>query len=141
MTNILSVEKFHEQLEPLIDKFLLQYSKETYNDYLAVTQGLYNIFLVAVERARERLDPLLQKIMDQLFPILVKPIDVSGAPNSLKNNHEMHRCFEMLATGYVDRVLQFVLLKLDERERDQRYGSLSLMKHFVTRMRIFYLWY
>ena len=59
------------------------------------------------------------------------PADYTN-PTALKNHNEVRRCFSVLATSFPDRVVTFLLLKLDSSNERIRIGTLAVFKQLIN---------
>lgn len=134
-TTIMTTAQLETQLARLIPVFHGMFKKEKPDDHLPVTQGYRDLLSVAArEEMRPTLEPMLEMILNVLFPLACRPVDYSVS-SGLKNNNELLRSLEILASAYIDTVLTYIFTKLEAREAATRTGGLVLLKHLVTRIR------
>jgi len=131
--NVLTTEQFEAQLQKLLTTFINLYKKEAEEEHLIVTQGFYNILSVATKTSKIAIEPLLPKILSELFPFICKPIDLSVS-TSLKNNNELLRCLEIIGIAFTDNLLTFVMQKLENKTNTIRNGGVIIVKHIITRI-------
>ena len=59
------------------------------------------------------------------------PVDYAN-PTSLKNHNEIRRCFAVLAHSFPDRVVTFLLTRLDNSNDRIRTGTLAVFKQLIN---------
>ncbi|KAL7990216.1 hypothetical protein Chor_010570 [Crotalus horridus] len=64
-------------------------------------------------------------------PQLCAPLD-SSLPFSLKNHNELLRCFTVLAASFPDRLLGFLLPKLESSNEKTRVGTLTILRQIIN---------
>lgn len=130
MTHILTVEKLQELLPKLVPGMLSLYKKFT-TEVLPITQGLQMMLDAAVRDGSQMLFPHLELILSSLYPLLQYAPNFEDPP-SVKNYHELLRCFEKLCQPFSDRVVNFLFVKLENKEERSRVGTLGVLKHLVN---------
>ncbi|KJE96498.1 hypothetical protein CAOG_06818 [Capsaspora owczarzaki ATCC 30864] len=129
MAQCLSREQFDIQLPKLVPGVLALYKK--HNEHLPITAGMCMILETAVKEDTRALDPLLEQTLQTLQPMVAIPIDY-GSSTSLKNHNELLRCFEILARSYSDRVVAFLIQKLENSNPANRIATLDVLKHIIN---------
>ncbi|PRP83406.1 hypothetical protein PROFUN_09434 [Planoprotostelium fungivorum] len=127
-------ETFETNLIKLIPTILNIYKKE--KDQLPVTQGLNVVLDVCVKDGSRVLEPQLNVLMANLYP-LVCVIPEGNNSNAIKNYNELLRCFQTLGLVFSDEIATFLLEKLNSKQSSDikmRVGGLALLKHLVTRL-------
>uniref|UniRef100_A0A6Q2XHU5 Maestro heat-like repeat family member 1 n=1 Tax=Esox lucius TaxID=8010 RepID=A0A6Q2XHU5_ESOLU len=59
-------------------------------------------------------------------------IMLSSNPPTVKNHNEVLRCFSILANTFPDRLIVFVLQKLENSNERNRMGSLAVLRHLIN---------
>ncbi|PIK34373.1 putative maestro heat-like repeat-containing protein family member 1, partial [Apostichopus japonicus] len=77
------------------------------------------------------LDPQLELILNQLHAQACIPADF-GSPMTVKNHNELLRCFAVLAVSFSDRVINFLLAKLEPNNERVRIGTLSIFRQLIN---------
>uniref|UniRef100_A0AAZ3SRU2 Maestro heat-like repeat-containing protein family member 1 n=1 Tax=Oncorhynchus tshawytscha TaxID=74940 RepID=A0AAZ3SRU2_ONCTS len=116
MSHLMAHDKLEEQLPKLIPTILSLYKKNT-EHYVISKVGL----------------PLMTAaVILILLPLQVcAPVDYSN-PLTVKNHNEVLRCFSILANTFPDRLVMFVLQKLENSNERIRMGSLSVLRHLIN---------
>ncbi|XP_063951706.1 maestro heat-like repeat-containing protein family member 1 [Lytechinus pictus] len=129
MTHIMTKEKLDEQLPKLVPGILALYKK--HQEAFYITQGLCMILEAAAAEGSTILDPQLDTILNTMHAQVCVPVDYTN-PTGLKNHNEVRRCFSVLATSFPDRVVTFLLLKLDNSNERIRIGTLAVFKQLIN---------
>ncbi|XP_048576780.1 maestro heat-like repeat-containing protein family member 1 isoform X2 [Nematostella vectensis] len=129
MTHILSQDKLEEQLPKLLPGITNLYKKHT--DHYLITQGLCSVLDAACCNGGALLSPHLDPLLGGLHNMACVQPDFIN-PSSVKNHNELLRCFSVLARVFSDRVVAFLLAKLEPNTERTRIGSLAILKHLVN---------
>lgn len=78
-----------------------------------------------------KIDFLLDDVCPYSLIQVCVPADYTN-PTALKNHNEVRRCFSVLATSFPDRVVTFLLLKLDSSNERIRIGTLAVFKQLIN---------
>ena len=130
MTHILTQEKLQELLPKLVPGMLGLYKKFS-TEVLPITQGLQMMLDAAVRDGNQMLFPQLELILTSLYPLLQYLPNFEDPP-SVKNYNEVLRCFEKLCQPFSDRVVNFLFVKLENKEERSRVGAIGVLKHLVN---------
>jgi len=125
---------FETNLLKLLPTIMAIYKKE--KEQLPVTQGLNVVLDVCVKGGSRVLDPQLQKLMAELYP-LACVIPQGNDSNAIKNYNELLRCYQTLGLVFSDEIASFLLDKLNSKQssdQKMRIGGIALLKHLVTRL-------
>eukprot|EP01117_Protostelium_nocturnum_P011732 TRINITY_DN4276_c0_g1_i1.p1 TRINITY_DN4276_c0_g1~~TRINITY_DN4276_c0_g1_i1.p1 ORF type:complete len:1650 (+),score=410.28 TRINITY_DN4276_c0_g1_i1:183-5132(+) len=131
MCACLERDLFEINLVKLIPAILNTYKKE--KDQLPVTQGLNVVLDVCVKDGSRVLDPQLNVILNNIFPLAIVFPDQNSAA-SVKNYNELLRCFQTLGLVFSDEIATFILEKLNTKDPKIKIGGLAILKHLVTRL-------
>uniref|UniRef100_A0A8C7VWQ4 Maestro heat-like repeat family member 1 n=1 Tax=Oncorhynchus mykiss TaxID=8022 RepID=A0A8C7VWQ4_ONCMY len=120
MSHLIAHDKLEEQLPKLIPTILSLYKKNTETNFLfnmdwliCMNNGSCTVILI-------------------LLPLQVcAPVDYSN-PLTVKNHNEVLRCFSILANTFPDRLVMFVLQKLENSNERIRMGSLAVLRHLIN---------
>ncbi|XP_072169220.1 maestro heat-like repeat-containing protein family member 1 [Diadema setosum] len=129
MTHIMTREKLDEQLPRLVPSILALYKK--HQEPFFITQGLCMILDAAAAEGSIILEPQLETILNTLHAQVCVPADYTN-PMGLKNHNEVRRCFSVLAKSFPDRVVTFLLTKLDNNNERIRIGTLAVFKQLIN---------
>ncbi|KYQ89059.1 hypothetical protein DLAC_10285 [Tieghemostelium lacteum] len=132
ISSILAIEQLESQLSKIINGVLQMMKKE--KDLLPVVHSIQCILSVCIKNdLKTNLDPLLQIIMSTLHPFACQTPDYTN-PSSTKLFNEVLRCFETIGRGYSLELVAFLSQKLEIKDNKIKSGSLSILKHIVTRL-------
>ncbi len=128
MSKIISQERLEEQTPKLIPSILNLYKK--HHEPFFITQGLCMILEAAVENGSTMLDPQLDTILNILHAQVCVPPDFTQ-PMTMKNHNELLRCFAVVARSFPDRVIGYLLQKIEGNEK-VRIGTLFVFKQLIN---------
>eukprot|EP00013_Stygamoeba_regulata_P006034 CAMPEP_0177640424 /NCGR_PEP_ID=MMETSP0447-20121125/6535_1 /TAXON_ID=0 /ORGANISM="Stygamoeba regulata, Strain BSH-02190019" /LENGTH=1747 /DNA_ID=CAMNT_0019142493 /DNA_START=242 /DNA_END=5485 /DNA_ORIENTATION=- len=150
MCAVMDIEQFQKEVHRLVPAMLQLYRKE--KDHLPVTQALSNILEVAAAATQAGIEedaadpeapmrvpfmqPLLTPILETIHPLTVRPPDPNDA-NSIKNNNELLRCFEIIGRVFSGPLIAFLLDRLDitrQKSATVRSGTLLIIRHIANRI-------
>lgn len=129
MSYILSQNKLEEQLPKLVPAILNLYRRQS--DPFHITQSFCMILEASVAGGSKILEPQLEVIVNQLHAQACIPADY-GNPMTVKNHNELLRCFAVLAVSFSDRVINFLLAKLEPNNERTRIGTLSIFRQLIN---------
>uniref|UniRef100_A0A8C8RI83 Maestro heat like repeat family member 1 n=1 Tax=Pelusios castaneus TaxID=367368 RepID=A0A8C8RI83_9SAUR len=129
MSPLMPSDKLEEQLPRLIPGILALYKKHAEAFY--VSKSLCQILEASVNIGSRTLDMQLDALLTTLHPQICAPVD-SAIPLSVKNHNEVLRCFTVLACTFPDRVLGFLLPKLENHNERVRVGTLIIMRQIIN---------
>ncbi|KAM3839577.1 maestro heat-like repeat-containing protein family member 1 isoform 4-T5 [Vipera latastei] len=129
MSHLMPSEKLEELLPRLIPGILALYRKPAEAYY--VSKSLCQILEASVNIGSRTLDTQLDVLLGTLHLQLCAPLD-SSLPISLKNHNELLRCFTVLAVSFPDRLLGFLLPKLESSNEKTRVGTLTVLRQIIN---------
>uniref|UniRef100_A0A8C6VAA1 Maestro heat like repeat family member 1 n=1 Tax=Naja naja TaxID=35670 RepID=A0A8C6VAA1_NAJNA len=129
MSHLMPSEKLEEQLPRLIPGILALYRKPAEAYY--ISKSLCQILEASVNIGSRTLDTQLDILLGTLHLQLCAPLD-SSQPISLKNHNEVLRCFTVLAASFPDRLLGFLLPKLESSNEKTRLGTLTVLRQIIN---------
>ncbi|XP_014652779.1 PREDICTED: maestro heat-like repeat-containing protein family member 1 isoform X3 [Ceratotherium simum simum] len=129
MSHLLPSEKLEEQLPKLLPGVLALYKKhaETFH----VSKSLGQILEAAVSVGSRTLEVQLDSLLAALHAQICVPVE-SSSPLVMSNQKEVLRCFTVLACRSPDRLLAFLLPKLDTNNERTRVGTLQVLRHVIN---------
>uniref|UniRef100_A0A7N5JE23 Maestro heat like repeat family member 1 n=1 Tax=Ailuropoda melanoleuca TaxID=9646 RepID=A0A7N5JE23_AILME len=129
MSHLLPSEKLEEQLPKLLPGVLALFKKhaETFH----VSKSLGQILEAAVSVGSRTLEPQLDSLLAALHAQICVPVE-SSSPLVVSNQKEVLRCFTVLACCAPDRLLAFLLPKLDASNERTRVGTLQVVRHVIN---------
>uniref|UniRef100_A0A4W5KHG1 Maestro heat-like repeat family member 1 n=1 Tax=Hucho hucho TaxID=62062 RepID=A0A4W5KHG1_9TELE len=126
MSHLMAHDKLEEQLPKLIPTILSLYKKNT--EHYVISKVGRPLMTAAGVLYRE----LSAVLIVILRPLQVcAPVDYSNPP-TVKNHNEVLRCFSILANTFPDRLVMFVLQKLENSNERIRMGSLAVLRHLIN---------
>ncbi|XP_040403443.1 maestro heat-like repeat-containing protein family member 1 isoform X1 [Cygnus olor] len=129
MSYLMPSEKLEEQLPKLIPGILALYKKHAEAFY--ISKSLCQILEASVNIGSRSLDVQLDALLGTLHPQICAPAEPS-VPLTVKNHTEVLRCFTVLACSFPDRVLAFLLPKLESSNERTRVGTLLIMRQIIN---------
>ncbi|XP_078009968.1 maestro heat-like repeat-containing protein family member 1 isoform X3 [Phascolarctos cinereus] len=129
MSHLLPNEKLEEQLPKLIPGIIALYKKHAETFY--VSKSLGQILEASVNMGSRTLEVQVDMLLAALHPQICAPVD-SLNPLVIKNHNEVLRCFTILACSFPDRLLAFLLPKLENNNERIRVGTLHIMRQVIN---------
>uniref|UniRef100_A0A8C7RJB3 Maestro heat-like repeat family member 1 n=1 Tax=Oncorhynchus mykiss TaxID=8022 RepID=A0A8C7RJB3_ONCMY len=140
MSHLIAHDKLEEQLPKLIPTILSLYKKNT--EHYVISKVGRPLMTAAGTESRTNflfnMDWLICMnngsctVILILLPLQVcAPVDYSN-PLTVKNHNEVLRCFSILANTFPDRLVMFVLQKLENSNERIRMGSLAVLRHLIN---------
>lgn len=129
MTLIVAKDKLEEQLPRLLPGITGLYKRHT--EHYLITQGLCLVLEASCKDGGAIISPLIDNLLGGLHSMACNLPDYSN-PISVKNHNEVLRCFSVLTPTFSDRVIGFLLQKLEVSNEKPRTASLAIIKHLVN---------
>ncbi|XP_037022375.2 maestro heat-like repeat-containing protein family member 1 isoform X2 [Artibeus jamaicensis] len=129
MSPLLPSEKLEEQLPKLLPGVLALYKKHA--ETSLVSKSLGQILEAAVSVGSRTLEVQLDALLAALHAQICVPVE-SSSPIVTSNRKEVLRCFTVLACYSPERLLAFLLPKLDTSNERIRVGSLQVLRHIIN---------
>ncbi|XP_077022638.1 maestro heat-like repeat-containing protein family member 1 isoform X3 [Tamandua tetradactyla] len=129
MSHLLPNEKLEEQLPKLIPGILSLYKK--HSEAFHVSKSLGQILEASVSVGSRTLEIQLDALLAALHAQICMPVELSS-PLVVNNQKEVLRCFTVLACCSPDRLLAFLLPKLDTSHERVRVGTLQVVRHVIN---------
>ncbi|XP_032111925.1 maestro heat-like repeat-containing protein family member 1 isoform X2 [Sapajus apella] len=129
MSHLLPSERLEEQLPKLLPGILALYKKHSETFY--VSKSLGQILEAAVSVGSRTLDTQLDALLAALHSQICVPVE-SSSPLVMSNQKEVLRCFTVLACSSPDRLLAFLLPRLDSSNERTRVGTLQVVRHVIN---------
>ncbi|XP_027621754.1 maestro heat-like repeat-containing protein family member 1 isoform X2 [Tupaia chinensis] len=129
MSHLLPSERLEEQLPRLLPGVLALYRKHAEASH--VSKSLGQILEAAVSVGSRTLEVQLDTLLAALHAQMCMPVE-SSSPLVLSNQKEVLRCFTVLAGCSPDRLLAFLLPKLDIGSERLRVGTLLTLRHIIN---------
>ncbi|KAJ7383167.1 Mroh1p [Desmophyllum pertusum] len=129
MTLIMANDKLEEQLPKLLPGITSLYKKHT--EHYLITQGLCMVLEASCKDGGAIMFSLVDNLLGGLHSMACNLPDFSN-PISVKNHNEVLRCFSVLTPTFSDRVIAFLLQKLETNNEKTRIASLAIIKHLIN---------
>nr|XP_044999185.1 maestro heat-like repeat-containing protein family member 1 isoform X3 [Jaculus jaculus] len=129
MSHLLPSEKLEEQLPKLLPGVLGLYKKHA--ETFQISKSLGQILEAAVSVSSRTLDVQLDVLLVALHSQICVPVE-SSSPLVMSSQKEVLRCFTVLACCSPDRLLAFLLPKLDTSNERLRVGTLQILRHIIN---------
>ncbi|XP_054446562.1 maestro heat-like repeat-containing protein family member 1 isoform X2 [Pteronotus mesoamericanus] len=128
-SHLMPSEKLEEQLPKLLPGVLALYRKHA--EAARVSKSLGQILEAAVSVGSRTLEVQLDALLATLHAQICVPVE-SSSPVVTSNRKEVLRCFTVLACFSPERLLAFLLPKLDAGNERTRVGSLQVLRHIIN---------
>ncbi|XP_068999386.1 maestro heat-like repeat-containing protein family member 1 isoform X1 [Embiotoca jacksoni] len=129
MCHLMASDKLEEQIPKLIPVILSLYKKN--NEHYIISKSLCQVLDASVNMGSRVLETQLESLLFALHQQVSAPVDYSNPP-TVKNHNEVLRCFSLLANSFPDRLVMFVLQKLENSNERSRMGSLAVLRHLIN---------
>ncbi|XP_053289528.1 maestro heat-like repeat-containing protein family member 1 [Pleuronectes platessa] len=129
MSHLLASDKLEEQLPKLIPAILSLYKKN--NEHYIISKSLSQVLDASVNMGSRVLETQLDSLLFALHQQVSAPTDYNNPP-TVKNHNEVLRSFSLLANSFPDRMVMFVLQKLENSNERSRMGSLAVVRHLIN---------
>ncbi|GMT37626.1 hypothetical protein PFISCL1PPCAC_28923, partial [Pristionchus fissidentatus] len=133
---IMRKQKVTDEMRKLVTTVLGLYKKALPDQYHLITQGVCRILeSICMEEVSTPLDAYIDDLLNALFPhACLDADDVSSSPNALaiKNHSEAFRCFHVAASRYADRIVYYLLHKMQNVQDIQKLGAINVLRHLLN---------
>ncbi|XP_067366221.1 maestro heat-like repeat-containing protein family member 1 isoform X1 [Channa argus] len=129
MCHLMASDKLEEQIPKLIPSILSLYKKN--NEHYIISKSLCQVIDASVNMGSRVLETQLDSLLIVLHQQVSAPVDYNNPP-TVKNHNEVLRCFSLLANSFPDRLVLFVLQKLENSNERNRMGSLAVLRHLIN---------
>ncbi|XP_034144672.1 maestro heat-like repeat-containing protein family member 1 isoform X2 [Esox lucius] len=129
MSHLMAHDKLEEQLPKLIPTIISLYKKNT--EHYVISKSLCQVLDASVNMGSRVLETQIDSLLTTLHQQVCAPVDYSNPP-TVKNHNEVLRCFSILANTFPDRLIVFVLQKLENSNERNRMGSLAVLRHLIN---------
>ncbi|XP_071275242.1 maestro heat-like repeat-containing protein family member 1, partial [Agelaius tricolor] len=129
MSSLIPPEKLQEQLPKLLPSILGLYKKHP--EPFPISKSLCQVLEAAVALGSRSLEAQLEPLLGALLSQICAPADPK-IPTSSKNHTELLRCFSVLARPFPERLLQWLLPRLECSSERHRVGALLLLRHLLN---------
>ncbi|XP_005943888.1 maestro heat-like repeat-containing protein family member 1 isoform X1 [Haplochromis burtoni] len=129
MCHLMASDKLEEQIPRLVPAILSLYKKN--NEHYIISKSLCQVLDASVNMGSRVLEAQLEALLFALHQQVSAPVDYSNPP-TVKNHNEVLRCFSLIANSFPDRLVMFVLQRLENSNERSRMGSLAVLRHLIN---------
>ncbi|KAG1947998.1 maestro heat-like repeat-containing protein family member 1 isoform X1 [Pimephales promelas] len=129
MSHLMAHDKLEEQLPKLLPTILGLYKKNA--EHYIISKSLCQVLEASVNMGSRVLETQMDGLLLALHQQICSPVDFSNPP-TVKNHNEVLRCFSILANTFPDRLMVFVLQRLENSNERNRMGSLAVLRHLIN---------
>lgn len=129
MSHLMAHDKLEEQLPKLIPTVLGLYKKNP--EHYIISKSLCQVLDASVNMGSRVLETQMDSLLSALHQQVCSPVDFNNPP-TVKNHNEVLRCFTILANTFPDRLMVFVLQRLENSNERNRMGSLAVLRHLIN---------
>ncbi|XP_068179896.1 maestro heat-like repeat-containing protein family member 1 isoform X2 [Antennarius striatus] len=129
MCHLMASDKLEENIPKLIPAMLSLYKKN--NEHYIISKSLCQVIDASINMGSRVLETQLDSLLNALHHQVSAPVDYNNLPTA-KNHNEALRCFSLLANSFPDRLVLFVLQKLENGNERSRAGSLGVLRHLLN---------
>ncbi|XP_054898054.1 maestro heat-like repeat-containing protein family member 1 isoform X1 [Poeciliopsis prolifica] len=129
MCHLMASDKLEEQLPRIIPAIVSLYKKNT--EHYVISKSLCQVLEASVNMGSRVLDTQLDGLLVALHQQVSALVDYSDPP-TVKNHNEVLRCFSLLANSFPDRLVMYVLQRLENSNERSRMGSLAVLRHLIN---------
>lgn len=129
MAHLMSKEKLEEYIQRLLQGITSLYRR--HSEHYVITQSLCMVLSAACTEGSMMLLPILDQMMNGIHVQASIEPDY-GNIQSVKNNNELLRCFQVLTQSFSDRVVGFLQIKLEAGQEKSKAATISIIKHLIN---------
>ncbi|XP_013858806.1 maestro heat-like repeat-containing protein family member 1 isoform X2 [Austrofundulus limnaeus] len=129
MCHLMPSEKLEEQLPRIVPAIMSLYKKNT--EHYIISKSLCQVLDASINMGSRVLETQLEGLLFALHQQVSTPVHYSDPP-TVKNHNEVLRCFSLLANSFPDRMVMFVLQKMENSNERSRLGSLAVLRHLIN---------
>ncbi|KAK7887111.1 hypothetical protein WMY93_026732 [Mugilogobius chulae] len=130
MCHLMASDKLEEHIPKLIPSILSLYKKHN-NEHYIISKSLCQVLDASINMGSRVLEAQLDSLLFALHHQVSVSVDYSNPP-TVKNHNEVLRCFTLLANAFPDRLILFVLQRLENTNERSRLGSLAVLRHLIN---------
>ncbi|VDM94933.1 unnamed protein product [Thelazia callipaeda] len=125
-------KRFADELRRVLPAMLNLHRKITVDQHL-VTQGLCRFLESACADESCPLDAYLEDILNSLFPLVHSVAEQTVASNvTMRNQNEAFRCFHVAATRFADKIVYYLLHKMQSIQESSKLGAINVLRHLLN---------
>ncbi|KHJ95445.1 HEAT repeat protein, partial [Oesophagostomum dentatum] len=126
--------KVVEDLKKLVNTILGLY-KKAYTEQHTITKAVCRFLEASCANEACPLDPYVEDILNALFPnACLDPDDTTTTltPMAIKNHSEAFRCFHVAASRFADKIVYYLLHKIQSVVDMQKLGAINVLRHLLN---------
>ncbi|XP_011410499.2 PREDICTED: maestro heat-like repeat-containing protein family member 1 [Amphimedon queenslandica] len=127
--HIISAEALNDQLPKLVPGVVQLYKKQSEHYY--ITQCLCMIMEASCKKECANFTVLLDNLLNLLHQQACAPVDFSSSM-AVKNHNEVLRCFTVACKFHPQRVVSYLLTKLETNQDKIKGGTQEVFKHLMN---------
>ncbi|KAK6727366.1 hypothetical protein RB195_005201 [Necator americanus] len=127
-------EKVVDDLKKLVNTILGLY-KKAYTEQHTITKAVCRFLEATCANEACPLEPYVEDVLNALFPnACLDPDDTSTAltPMAIKNHSEAFRCFHVAASRFADKIVYYLLHKIQSVVDMQKLGAINVLRHLLN---------
>ncbi|CAJ0593790.1 unnamed protein product [Cylicocyclus nassatus] len=127
-------EKVVEDIKKLVNTILGLY-KKAYTEQHTITKAVCRFLEATCANEACPLDPYVEDILNALFPnACLDPDDTTTTltPQAIKNHSEAFRCFHVAASRFADKIVYYLLHKIQSVVDMQKLGAINILRHLLN---------
>eukprot|EP00794_Sanderia_malayensis_P000742 gene742-22_t len=128
MSQLMARNKLEEQVQRLIQGITGLYRKHT--EHFQITQSLCMVMDAATSDNAQTLLPFLDQLLSGIFAHACNEPDYSNI-HLVKNYNEVLRCFQVLTKAFQERVVGFLLHKVETGNEKGKVAALAVFRHII----------
>lgn len=129
ISQLFSKDKLEEEIPRLIPGILTLYKRHP--EPYFISQGLSMLLSSAVTNKCSIIEIYFDSVLNCLFPQICCIPDYS-LQMAVKNHNEVLRCFTVLSEAHSERMISFLLQRVDNNNENVRIGSLTVLRHLIN---------
>lgn len=143
LCRIISPTRMHEELRKLIGTLIGLYRRPSVEAHVVTQvcitqdtihhlfQGLCRLLEAACADDTCPLESYLEEILVALFPQICVETNYTNQAN-VRNQNEVLRCFHVAASRFADRLVYYLLQKMQGGNENHRLGAISVLRHLIN---------
>ncbi|KHN73012.1 Maestro heat-like repeat-containing protein family member 1 [Toxocara canis] len=129
---MISAKRVNDDLRKIVPNMLGLYRRATADQHL-ITQGVCRFLEATCADETSPLEPYLEDILNALFPhvcVLTEPNLSSNVV--MRNQSEAFRCFHVAATRFADKIVYYLLHKMQNIQDSCKLGAINVLRHLLN---------
>ncbi len=141
MAGLLSNDRLQKSVCPIIMMLIAGYKRSggagTTEPYY-ITSCVVQLIDAVSKTEPATLEPVAEPLLTSLFTQACchaswsSTLDYASKPLSVKNHHEVLRCYDVLVQHHRDKLVSGLVIRLGSLDENIRLGALTVIKHIIT---------